>query len=155
MHVKYWYLSLNENACSKTNTSRQTWGSAESLKRTRLSVRSYVFVLIIVKNLQLSWAAARGRCNDVMIRLWVHTRYSQFPRVGLLFASLSTRHRLASCLMWLTRLLRFCCWRPFENLGVPTLGSNPGPLAQQVNNFTINSLSCLRCMEGNISLHML
>ena len=38
-----------------------------------------VSMLLPLKLDQLIWAAARGRRNDEMIRLWVHTRYAQFP----------------------------------------------------------------------------
>ena len=41
--------------------------------------------------------------------------------------TLSIRHSLALCQVWLTDLLSFCWWRPFENFGFPTPRSNHGP----------------------------
>ena len=55
----------------------------------------YIYVdvnmLLALKLDQLIRAAARGRHNDGMVRLCVHTRYFQFPSVGS-FTCLSIGH---------------------------------------------------------------
>ena len=58
-----------------------------------------VWMLLALKLDQLIWVATRGKCNDEMIRLWVHTRYSQFPSVGS-FTCLSIEHWIQGTL-WL------------------------------------------------------
>ena len=75
---------------------------------------------------QLIKAAARGRCNDEMTRLWVQcTQGTLFSssKCELYILHLSqhrtlqskpTRHPVDLCHMLLTGLLRFCWWRPFN-----------------------------------------
>ena len=58
-----------------------------------------VSMLLAPKLDQLIWAAAWGRRNDEMIRLWVHSGYYQFLSVGSFYLpqhrTLSTRQPLA------------------------------------------------------------
>ena len=96
-----------------------------------------VSMLLALKLYQLIWAAARGRRNDEMIRLWVHTRYSQFPGLGS-FTCLSIEHWVQGTL-WLYATCNWqACW-DFANenhlkiFRFPTLGLNPGPPVQQAN----------------------
>ena len=58
---------------------------------------------------QLIWAAARGRRNDEMIRLWVHTKYSQFPSVGY-FTYIITEHWVQGTLLLYVTCDWQSCW---------------------------------------------
>ena len=95
---------------------------------------SYVSMLLTLKLDQLIWAAARGRHNDEMIRLRVHTRYSQFPNVGS-FICLSIEHWVQDTL-WLyvtctEILLMKTIWLFFCS---PLWGLHPGPSVQAITN---------------------
>ena len=109
-----------------------------------------LFVYVSMLAPKLIWAAARGRCNDDTIRLWVRNKVFPVPKCGVFYLP---QHRTQSDrvqgTLWLyvtrelTGLLKFCWWRSFGNFGFPFLGSNLGPLVQRANDLTAWPPGCL------------
>ena len=89
-----------------------------------ICLMSHVSMLLTLKLDQLIWAAARGRRNDDMIRLWVHTRYSQFPSVGS-FTCLSIEHWVQGTLWLYVTCDWQACWDFADEGHLKMLGSPP------------------------------
>ena len=83
-----------------------------------------VSMLLALKLDQLIWAATRGRCNDEMIRLSIHTRYSQFPSVGS-FTCLSIEHWIQGTLWLYVTCDWQTCWDFADEGHLKILGSPP------------------------------